>query len=234
MITLRRAADRGTFDHGWLQTAHTFSFAGYHDAAHMQFSSLRVLNEDVVAPGEGFGMHGHSDMEILTWVLRGALRHEDSMGHTEVLRPGEVQVMSAGTGVMHSEVNPSPNEPVHLLQIWIVPGKRSLVPSYAQRPVDRSKMRGALLAIAAPSGQPAVVEIHQDAVVHATELARGQRLAVPLRTGRRAWIQVARGSFDLDGTALRAGDGAAITDATTFTLTGASDTPAEALVFDLT
>jgi len=233
MITIRRAADRGSFDHGWLQTAHTFSFADYHDPAHVQFGSLRVLNEDVVAPGQGFGEHPHRDMEILTWVLRGALRHHDSMGHTEVLRPGEVQVMSAGTGVVHSESNPSATEPVHLLQIWIVPDRRGLPPRYDQRAADRSAMRGKLLTIAAPPGQPAVVPIHQDVLIHATELMAAERLAVPLRRGRRAWVQVARGAFDLDGQALRAGDGAAITDAEAFVLTGASDGPAEALVFDL-
>ena len=233
MITVRRAADRGTFDHGWLQTAHTFSFADYHDPAHHQFRALRVINEDVVAGGTGFGMHPHRDMEILTWILSGSLRHEDSMGHTEVLRPGEVQVMSAGTGVLHSEVNPSPTEPVHLLQIWVLPRARGLPPRYAQRPVDRAAMRGALLPIAAPPGEPATVEIHQDVRILATELTAEQTVELPLRAGRSAWVQVARGSLRCGDQLLQAGDGAAIEGEAKVVLRGAGTVPAEALVFDL-
>lgn len=232
MIRLRKAADRGAFDHGWLQTAHTFSFADYHDPAHTHFRALRVINEDVVAAGTGFGMHPHRDMEILTWVLEGSLRHEDSLGHVEVLRPGEVQVMSAGTGVLHSETNPDPKAPVHLLQIWLFPDRKGLPPRYAQRAVDRAAMRGRLLPIAAPPGEAATVAIHQDARIHATELAAGQRATLPLARGRGAWVQVARGELLCGGQRLRAGDGAAI-EGEDVVLEGAGPAPAEALVFDL-
>jgi redox-sensitive bicupin YhaK (pirin superfamily) len=233
MIRIRPAAERGAFDHGWLQSAHTFSFADYHDPAHTHFRALRVINEDVVAPGTGFPMHPHRDMEILTWVLEGSLRHEDSMGHVEVLRPGEVQVMSAGTGVLHSEVNPDGKLPVHLLQIWLFPDRKGLPPRYAQRAVDRTAMRGKLLTIAAPPGQAAVVDLHQDARIHATELLAGERTALPLGRGRGAWVQVARGELLCCGHRLRAGDGAAIEREPEVVLEGASPTPAEALVFDL-
>jgi len=233
MITVRKAAERGHFDHGWLQSAHTFSFADYYDPQHTHFRSLRVINEDVVAPGTGFGMHPHRDMEILTWILRGELRHEDSMGHTEILRAGEVQVMSAGTGVLHSETNPSQSEPVHLLQIWVFPQQKSLPPRYAQRAVDRSAMRGALVPLAAPPGEPATVAIHQDVRIHATELADRQSVRLPLAQGRSAWVQVARGRLLCNGVALAAGDGAAIADAAAVELTGTGESPAEALVFDL-
>ena len=233
MITLRKAAERGTFDHGWLQTAHTFSFADYHDPAHTNFRALRVINEDTVAGGTGFGTHPHRDMEILTWVLSGALRHEDSMGHQEVLRPGEVQVMSAGTGVQHSEVNPHPTEPVHLLQIWILPKARGLPPRYAQRPVDRAAMRGRLVPIAAPPGEPAAVEIHQDVRILVGELTLGQTVSHPLQPGRSAWVQVARGSVRCGSQLLQAGDGAALAGESAVVLAGVDTKPAEVLVFDL-
>lgn len=234
MIRLRPAAARGQFDHGWLRTAHTFSFADYHDPAHTHFRALRVINEDVVAPGTGFGMHPHRDMEIFTWLLSGSLRHTDSMGHTAVLRPGEVQVMSAGTGVLHSEENPSPSEPVHLLQIWIFPDRKGLPPRYQQVAVDRAAMRGALLPLAAPEGQPAAVAIHQNARILATELAAGQRVTMPLAQGRGAWVQVARGELSCNGQVLRAGDGAALeAEAQLALVGGAGSGPAEAIVFDL-
>lgn len=233
MITIRRAADRGHFDHGWLQTAHTFSFADYRDPEHVQFRSLRVLNEDVVAPGRGFGMHPHRDMEILTWVLGGALRHEDSMGHAAVLRPGEVQVMSAGTGVEHSEWNASETEPVHLLQIWILPDRQGLTPRYAQQAVDRADMRGSPLLLAAPVGEGGVVAIHQDVRILGLELDEAERCTLPLRPGRSAWVQVARGGVAIDGEPLEAGDGAAVTDSKGFELQGRGGQPAELLIFDL-
>lgn len=232
MITLRPAAARGSFDHGWLRTAHTFSFADYHDPAHTHFRSLRVINEDTVAPGTGFGMHPHRDMEILTWILSGTLRHEDSMGHRQDLGPGEVQVMSAGTGVLHSEVNPSRSEPVHLLQIWLFPDRKGLPPRYDQRPVDRAAMRGGTVLLAAPPGEPAIVSIHQDARIHATELAAGQRAELPIARGRGAWVQVARGALRCNGHDLRAGDGAALVDEPRLVLEGAPG-GGEALVFDL-
>ncbi|MBL8725305.1 MAG: pirin family protein [Planctomycetes bacterium] len=233
MIRVRPAAARGHFDHGWLRSAHTFSFADYHDPAHTHFRALRVINEDVVAPGTGFGMHPHRDMEIFTWLLSGSLRHTDSMGHTEVLRPGEVQVMSAGTGVLHSEENPSRTEPVHLLQIWLFPERKGLPPRYQQRAVDRAALRGALVPLAAPPGQPATVAIHQDARILATELARDQRVVLPLAAGRGAWVQVARGTLVCNGTELRAGDGAALEHEPQVELVGAGTEPAEAIVFDL-
>ncbi len=233
MITLRKAADRGNFDHGWLKSAHTFSFADYHDPAHMHFRALRVINEDTVAGGTGFGTHPHRDMEILTWVLSGTLRHEDSMGHQEDLRPGEVQVMSAGTGVQHSEVNPHPTEPVHLLQIWILPKARGSAPRYAQRTVDRATMRGRLVPIAAPPGEPAAVEIHQDVRILVGELSLGQTVSHPLQPGRSAWVQVARGSLRCGDQVLQAGDGAALEGESAVVLAGVDHQPAEVLVFDL-
>ena len=233
MITIRRAEDRGHFDFGWLQTAHTFSFGEYHDPAHTHFRTLRVINEDVVAPGQGFGMHPHRDMEILTWILEGSLQHEDSMGHKAVIRPGEVQVMSAGTGVLHSEVNPDPKKPVHLLQIWLFPERRNLPPRYAQRGLDRQTMHGRFATLAAPPGEGGVVDIHQDVHVLATELTQGQEAERTLRKGRAAWIQVASGKVLLDGHALRAGDGASVVDSQTLRLVGASDARAEVIVFDL-
>jgi len=232
MLTLRRREDRGSFDHGWLRTAHTFSFADYHDPAQMGYRSLRVINEDVVAGGQGFGTHPHRDMEILTWVLQGALRHQDSLGNGSVIRPGDVQIMSAGTGIEHSEFNDSARDPVHLFQIWIVPERRGLRPRYDQRPVDRSALQGRLLPIAAPSGQQAVVPIFQDVRILATVLARGQEVQHALAPGRHAWLQMLGGEFELDGQRLRAGDGASIDDAGVLRLRGVGD-PGEALLFDL-
>jgi redox-sensitive bicupin YhaK (pirin superfamily) len=231
-VAVRRSEQRGHADHGWLRTFHTFSFADYHDPEHVQFRALRVLNEDHVAPGTGFGMHPHRDMEILTWVLAGALRHEDSMGNGAVIRPGEVQIMSAGTGVLHSEHNASETEPVHLLQIWILPDRRGLPPRYDQRAVDPASMRDRLLTIAAPPGEPATVVIHQDVRIHATELGPGKAVELPLARGRHAWVQVARGGLTLAGIDLRAGDGAAVTGEAQLRLT-AGAAGVHALVFDL-
>jgi redox-sensitive bicupin YhaK (pirin superfamily) len=210
MISIRRAADRGHFDHGWLDTFHTFSFADYHDPAHMRFRTLRVLNEDFVAGGEGFGMHPHRDMEIVTFVLEGALRHEDSMGNGSVIRPGDVQRMSAGTGVLHSEQNDSPKKRVHLLQIWILPEKQGLAPGYEQVALPAGAARGKLLRIASRHPGKGEVTIHQDAAIYTAELGKGESVAHPLAKGRAAWIQVTAGSVTVDGTPLGAGDGASV------------------------
>src|SRR5688572_18741824 len=194
MLTLRRSDDRGHFDHGWLQTYHTFSFADYHDQRWMGFRALRVINEDYVQPRRGFPRHGHRDMEILTWVLEGALGHQDDMGNGSTVRPGEAQIMSAGTGVVHSETNPSSTEPVHLLQIWLHPEKAGLPPRYAQKSfADR---RG-LFPIAARDERDGSVAIMQDAVILVARLATGEEAAHPLGAGRYAWVQVARGSFGI-------------------------------------
>lgn len=233
MITVRPAAERGTFDFGWLRTAHTFSFGEYHDPRHVHFRSLRVINEDHVAAGQGFGMHPHRDMEILTWILSGSLQHEDSMGHRQVIQPGEVQIMSAGTGVLHSEVNPDRQLPVHLLQIWIFPKQKGLAPRYEQRSLPRDAMRGQLALLAAPPGEGGVVDLHQDARIHATLLTGPQHVTLPIAAGRGVWVQVARGSVQLGTLTLHAGDGAALTDEAELQLTGLPGTTSEVLVFDL-
>jgi hypothetical protein len=231
MITIRRADDRGQADHGWLLAKHTFSFADYRDPRHTRFRTLRVLNEDVVQPGQGFGTHPHADMEILTWVLSGALEHKDSMGNGSVIRPGEAQRMSAGSGVTHSEFNPSDAEPVHLLQIWIFPREKGLPPGYEQRAFPEEARRGRLALIGSPDGAEGSVTLQQDAHVFAALLAPGDTVEHALPPGRGAWIHVARGALDLDGTRLDAGDGAAVEDVPALTLTGVDD--AEVLVFDL-
>ncbi|BDG03062.1 pirin family protein [Anaeromyxobacter oryzae] len=233
MITIRKADERGHFDHGWLDTRHTFSFADYHDDAHMGFRALRVINEDRVTPGEGFGRHGHRDMEILSYVLSGALAHQDSTGGGGVLRPGEVQRMSAGTGVMHSEFNGSKEEPVHFLQIWLLPDRAGHAPSYEQKAYPEAERRGRLRLVASPDGAEGSTTIHQDARVYATLLAPGEAVTLPLARGRHAWVQVARGEVDLNGRLLRAGDGAALSDEPAVGLGGKGSGVAEVLVFDL-
>ncbi len=233
MITIRRAEDRGHLDHGWLDTRHTFSFASYHDEAHMGFRALRVINEDRVKPGEGFGRHGHRDMEILSYVLSGRLAHEDSTGARGVLRPGEVQRMSAGTGVQHSEFNGSEDEGVHFLQIWILPDRAGHRPSYEQKPFPDAEKRGRLALVASPDGDRGSLTIHQDVRVHATVLADGESVRHVLGPARHAWVQVARGELALNGKTLRAGDGAAVSDERDLVLTGRAQGPAEALLFDL-
>ncbi len=230
MIRHRPAAERGTFDHGWLQTAHSFSFADYHDPAHMGFRSLRVLNEDHIAPGKGFGMHPHRDMEILTWVLSGALGHQDSIGNASSIHPGEVQVMSAGTGILHSEHNASPGA-THLLQIWILPDRRGLPPRYDQRPVAATDLHNRLLLIAGPPGSGATVVIHQDARILATSLDAGSQVEHALASGRGAWIQVASGRVRLGALQLGPGDGAAVEHEPVVRLQAIE--PAAVLVFDL-
>jgi hypothetical protein len=232
MITFRPAAQRGHFDHGWLDTYHTFSFADYWDPKHLGYRSLRVINEDKVAPQRGFGTHPHRDMEIITYVLEGALAHKDSMGTGSVIRPGEVQRMSAGTGVMHSEFNHSPSELVHLLQIWILPGRRGLQPSYEQKNFPTEEKLNRFRLIASPDGSEGSVTIHQDAKLSAAILEAGKTANYALGTGRYAWIQVARGEISLNGTVLRAGDGAAVENESDIALAGNSE-QSEVLLFDL-
>lgn len=207
-MKIRRATERGYADHGWLRTYHTFSFADYYDPAHMGFRALRVINEDRVQPGKGFGTHPHQDMEIITYVLSGALQHRDSMGNGSIIRPGEVQRMSAGTGVTHSEFNASSKDLVHLLQIWLTPSKRGLPPSYEQKAFPLDDTKGRLSLIASPDGAGGSVTIHQDARVYAGRLEEGQRLDFALPAGRQAWLQVARGTIGCEGQTLEAGDGA--------------------------
>lgn len=231
MITIRKSQDRGHFNFGWLDSYHTFSFGEYHDPRNMQFRSLRVINEDVVAPGAGFGKHPHRDMEIVTYVLSGALQHEDSMGHGEALRPGEVQRMTAGTGVQHSEFNASKTDPVHLLQIWLLPERKGLTPSYEQKAFPESERRNRLRVVASPDARDGSVQIHQDAVIHAALLDAGATAHHDLAAARHAWIQVARGEIDVNGTRLGPGDGAAISDETSLNIRATKD--AEFLVFDL-
>ncbi len=233
MITIRKAGDRGHFDHGWLDTRHTFSFASYQDDAHMGFRALRVINEDRVKPGEGFGTHGHRDMEIISYVLEGALAHRDSTGGEGVLRPGEVQRMSAGTGVMHSEFNGSKDEPVHFLQIWILPDRAGHRPSYEQKLFPEAERTGKLRLVASPDTADGSLAIHQDARVYATVLGDGESVRHALAPGRHAWVQVARGEVTVNGQALRAGDGAALSGEREVVLEGRGAAGAEALVFDL-
>jgi quercetin 2,3-dioxygenase len=231
MITLRTAAERGHFDHGWLDTYHTFSFADYHDPAHMGFRSLRVINDDTVQPGRGFGTHPHRDMEIITYVLEGALQHKDSMGTGSIIRPGDVQRMSAGTGVTHSEFNASKAELVHLLQIWILPKERGIAPSYEQKTFPEGDKRGRLRVVASPDGRDGSVTIHTDAVVHAGLFDKDESTSLRLARNRHAWVHVARGRARVNGRELGPGDGAALSDEETVRIEGADR--GEVLVFDL-
>jgi hypothetical protein len=228
MIEIRHRDERGHFDHGWLNTYHTFSFDRYYDPNYMGYRALRVINEDRVAPAQGFGTHPHRDMEILTYILEGALEHKDSMGTGSIIRPGEVQRMSAGTGVTHSEFNPSRTEGVHLLQIWILPEARGLKPSYEQKQISRDEMRGKLRLVAGRDPLEGAVKIHQDVQLFATVLD-GEIVQHELRQGRYAWLQVAKGAMELNGKKLEAGDGCAVAEERTLELTGKG----EALLFDL-
>ena len=230
MIRPRPSNERGHADHGWLVSHHTFSFADYHDPAHMGFRSLRVINEDYVAAGTGFGTHPHRDMEILTWVLEGEVSHQDSMGNATVIRAGEVQVMSAGTGVMHSEHNRG-KQRAHFLQIWIRPERHGLTPGYSQRPVDLAAAKNRLQLVAGRPGTGAAVAIHQDARLYAAELDPGASVEHALAPGRGAWVQVARGEVRLGDLVLREGDGAAIEGEAKVALR--AERPAQVLVFDL-
>jgi len=232
MIRIRRAAERGRADHGWLDTRHTFSFADYFDPEHMSFRSLRVLNEDRVQPGKGFPSHPHRDMEILTYVLEGSLQHRDSMGNGSVIRPGEIQRMTAGAGVVHSEFNASATEPVHFLQIWILPEAAGLEPGYEQKTFPEGARRGRLCRVASREGGDGAVRIHQDAAVYAALLEPGERVEHPLAAGRGAWVQVAGGGLAMNGELMAVGDGAAVTDTPALTL-GDAVTGTEVLLIDL-
>lgn len=231
MITLRKAEDRGHADHGWLNSHHTFSFANYYDPKHMGFRSLRVINEDYIAAERGFGAHSHRDMEIITYVLEGALEHRDSMGNTAVMRPGDVQRMTAGTGVTHSEYNHSDRDRIHLLQIWILPGERGLEPSYEQKTYSEAEKRGQLRLIASQDGRDGSVTVHQDVNLYATVLSKGEQVNLSDLGQRHLWVQVARGTVLLNGQPLTSGDAAAVSDEKTLELIGQED--AEVLVFDL-
>jgi quercetin 2,3-dioxygenase len=231
MITLRKSQKRGHANHGWLDTYHTFSFADYHDPREMGFGPLRVINEDKVQPGQGFGTHGHRDMEIITYVLEGALEHKDSMGNGSIIRPGNVQRMSAGTGVRHSEFNPSREELVHLLQIWIEPKFTGVQPSYEEKQFGPAEKRGQLRLIASPDSREGSVTIHQDAFVYAALLDGAERVTHALAPGRRAYVHVARGALSVNGQKLKAGDGAKISGTSEITLSDGNG--GEMLLFDL-
>ncbi len=231
MISMRRAADRGHANHGWLDSHHTFSFADYYDPREMGFGPLRVINEDRVQAGKGFGTHPHRDMEIISYVLEGELAHKDSLGTGSVIRPGDVQRMSAGTGVLHSEFNQSSDALVHFLQIWIEPNRRGVKPSYEQKTFAREDQRGRLRLVASPDGAEGSVTIHQEVRMYATVLGEAESVSHRLEDGRRAYVHVARGSVVLNGQTLGPGDGAKVTDETELTLTGARD--AEVLLFDM-
>jgi len=234
LITIRKSEERGHANRGWLDANYTFSFAGYNDPAHMNFRALRVLNDDIIEPGRGFGPHAHRDMEIVTYVLEGGLLHRDSMGEEHVLRPNEVQAMSAGNGIVHSEVNASEDERVHSIQIWIEPASEDLVPSYQQIAFPPSEKQGRLRLLAGPkasAGESATV-INQDVRIYVTELASGQALKQTLEKDRHAWIQVLRGNVSLNGQLLKEGDGAAVSDERELSFAG-SGTGGEILLFDL-
>jgi len=230
MITIRRAAERGHTHIDWLDSWHTFSFGEYYDPKHVDFRALRVINEDRVAPGGGFGTHAHRDMEIVTYVLDGALEHKDSLGNGSVIRPGEIQRMSAGTGIRHSEFNGSRDGAVHFLQIWILPERTGIPPGYEQRSLPDGVRRG-FVRIASPDGRDGAVTLHQDAAIHAAQLMRGTSAEHALADGRHAWLQVARGAVTANGQALRAGDGAAFSGERAVQVH--ADEDAEVLLFDL-
>ena len=231
MILRRPAEERGRGNLGWLDSRHTFSFADYHDPAHMGFRALRVINEDRVQPGRGFGTHPHRDMEIISYVLDGELGHKDSMGTGSVIRPGDVQRMSAGTGVLHSEMNPSPTRPVHFLQIWLMPERRGLPPQYEQKRFELEEKRGRLRLVASRDGRQDSVTVNQDVDLYVGVFEPGEGARLELRPGRHAWIQVARGEVTVNGETLHQGDGAAVSDEAALDIASTAD--AEILVFDL-
>ncbi len=231
MITTRKSADRGRTKIDWLDSRHTFSFGEYFDPEQSGFRTLRVINEDRVRAGAGFPTHGHRDMEIITYVLEGALEHKDSLGTGSIIRPGEVQRMSAGAGITHSEFNHSPSEPVHFIQIWIVPSRRGIAPGYEQRTIAVAKARGAFVPIATHDGRDESVTIHQDAGLSVAKLERGQIVDADLKSGRYGWIQVARGGVTINAVKLAEGDGAAVSDESKVSIV--AESPAEVLFFDL-
>ena len=231
MIKVRKGEERGHFDFGWLNTYHSFSFGDYYDPQQTSFRSLRVINEDFVQPGHGFPTHAHRDMEIITYILQGALEHRDSMGNGSIIRRGDAQRMSAGTGVTHSEANPSPNAPVHLLQIWIIPSEQDLTPEYEEKKFSDDEKRNQLRLIVSPEGSEGSVRIHQDAKVYASLLDEGKEVTHALADGRSAWLQVAAGSVTLNEVALKQGDGAAVSQESSLRI--AAQDSAEILLFDL-
>ena len=231
MIKIRKAEERGHFDFGWLNTYHTFSFGDYYDPTHTRFRTLRVINEDFVGPGRGFPTHGHRDMEIVTYIMKGAIEHRDSMGSGSIIRRGDAQRMSAGTGVMHSEANPSDKEPVHLLQIWIFPEEQNLKPEYEEKKFSDDEKRNKLKLIVSRDGSDGAVRIHQDAKIYASLLDQGKEVDFQLANGRGAWLQVADGSVTLNDINLKQGDGAAITSESDLRIV--AQQPAEILLFDL-
>ena len=232
MITVRPAQARGNANFGWLNSKHTFSFGNYYDPNHMGFASLRVINEDKVQPGQGFGTHSHRDMEIISYVLKGELEHKDSIGNGSVIRPGDVQRMSAGTGIAHSEFNASANDPVHFLQIWIMPDRAGIKPSYEQKHFSLAEKQGKLRLVASRDGRDNSVTIHQDANLYVATLNNGDRVNYNTRDNRSVWIQVARGSVEINGNSLQAGDGAAIIQETDLAIAATSN-ETEILLFDL-
>jgi redox-sensitive bicupin YhaK (pirin superfamily) len=232
MISVRRAADRGSANFGWLDSRHTFSFGEYHDPRQMGFGPLRVINEDRVSPGQGFGTHGHADMEIISYVLEGALEHKDSIGTGSVIRPGDVQIMSAGTGIRHSEFNHSKTETVHFLQIWVVPDRKGIAPRYEQKNFPDADKRGRLRLVGSSDGRDGSVVIHQDVKLLASVLDAGERVTHALPSGRKAWVQVVRGVVAINGCDLDAGDGAAIEGEPALDLMAKAG-GAEILLFDL-
>jgi redox-sensitive bicupin YhaK (pirin superfamily) len=235
MMTVRPAAERGHADHGWLDSHHTFSFADYHDPKHMGFRALRVINDDTVAPGQGFGTHPHRDMEIVSYVLEGSLAHKDSMGTGSTIRPGDVQRMSAGTGVRHSEFNASKTDPVHFLQIWLLPERAGIEPGYEQKTFDLPEKKGRLRLVASPDGSDGSVTIHARARVYAGVFDAGDAAELAIEPGRHAWVQVARGNAKVNGQLLHAGDGAALSNEASVRVegSGSGSDAGEVLVFDL-
>jgi hypothetical protein len=231
MLTLRKSAERGHADHGWLQSHHSFSFADYHDPAHMGWGNLRVINDDLIAPGGGFGMHGHRDMEIITYVTTGLLAHKDSMGNGTVIPPGDVQRMSAGSGVRHSEFNQAPDAPTHLLQIWIEPREKGIAPGYEQKTFAETEKRGHLRLIASPDGAEGSVTIHADAALYAGLFTGGESATLPLDVARKAYVHLVRGSLAVNDHILHAGDAALLANEDRLVLDRGDD--AEVLVFDL-
>jgi redox-sensitive bicupin YhaK (pirin superfamily) len=231
MMTIRKSNERGFADHGWLKSFHSFSFADYHDPAHMGFGNLRVINEDRIAPGTGFGTHGHRDMEIVSYVLEGALAHKDNMGNGTAIRPGDVQRMSAGTGVMHSEFNHAPNDTTHFLQIWILPDERGIAPGYEQKHFDAASKRGTLRLVASPDGRDGSVRLHADATLYAGMFDGEESAELALDPARKGYVHVARGQLDANGKTLAAGDALLLSGESRLALSRGRD--AEVIVFDL-
>lgn len=231
MIRIRKSEERGKAHHGWLDSKHTFSFGHYRDPEHMGFGALRVINEDKVEPGQGFGEHPHNNMEIISYVLEGALEHKDSLGTGSIIVPGDVQRMSAGTGITHSEFNPQPDKRVHFLQIWIIPNREGIPPSYEQKNFTERRAAGQLTLVASPDGRDDSLTVHQDAEMFVLDLDPGQAFSYPLKEGRMAWVQLARGAAHLNGEALNQGDGAAVSREAALEFTGKDK--AEILIFDL-